>query len=159
MKSFLFIFKCFLALGLNACTDQSSYQTISFFVNETNHTIIIKGYENGIFNSSLQQSISPNQKLLLYTDKNDGKGRGFVYPVIIIGGLDSLVVEFDFIKKSTHNNSILLSGNNPKAIVFTNERNIFNENNWVLNTTKNTRRRLESEFTYTFTEKDFELAY
>ncbi len=141
-------------LRITSCTDQTSYKTVSLFENDTPHLITVKGYKNGTVNTLSEQTITAQQTKEVYVDQNDGKGRGLVYPGEI-AGLDSLVVEFDVGIKAIHYSSLTKNGTNPSALDFSNSRNLFNENNWIFKTVKETKRRLESEFSYTFTEQDY----
>lgn len=155
MKRILFyICICYLASALISCTDQTSYKTVSLFINETSHLITLTGYKNGNVDPLSYQVIQMNETKEIYVDQNDGKGRGLVYPGEM-AGLDSLVVLFDNSKKAVHYGPLTQSGNNPLALDYNNGRNLFNEDNWNLKTLKDTRRRLESEFSYTFTEQDY----
>lgn len=147
----------FIILWLTSCTDQTSYKTVSLFINDTPHLITVTGYKNGSINKLSEQIIQAQQTNVIYVDQNDGKGRGLVYPDEI-AGLDSLEIEFDVGIKAIHYSSVTKNGTNPSALDYSNNRNLFNENNWVLKTIKDTKRRLESEFSYTFTEQDYKNA-
>ena len=136
---------------------QEGYTT-SFIENKTDHQLNFYYYSKGkeFMDQYYYKSIvvSPNEyKKILAASLDSGSG---VYPEIIrASDIDSLVVKYDNVKSSIHYNSSIQKQIGAGGIGFEEKGNLFNEKNWTKNVLKDTRKKYQAEYTYTFTEQDY----
>ncbi|GAL83936.1 hypothetical protein MYP_1164 [Sporocytophaga myxococcoides] len=67
---------------------------------------------------------------------------------------DSLNIVFDDTISSVHYRQNL-SGDNPEAIKFENNRNLYNEDNYVRKVVMEKKHYISTEYSFTFTEQDY----
>lgn len=149
MKVLITKFSILTIFCLTQCIIEHSYQVNSFIVNQSGKSLQIYFYKGGILDAEFQEVISKEEKRLVSSDET------FTYSGLLsIEDFDSLIVEFDDMKKLVHY-GFNKSGNNPNAILFDNQRNLFNEDNYVKETIENKKYKHESEHIFTFNEQDY----
>jgi len=138
-----------------SCTDRDSFKTVSILENQSLRDATLKFFKSGIETEVRRLLSLKRSSNEIYTDQNDGKGPGEDFLDIIAGlKFDSLIIEFDEGTKLIHYGE-QVAGDNPDAITFSQARNFFNEENWILENLSKRKRRVEYEFTYTITQADF----
>ncbi len=121
---YLYLIVHILVIALAACKKESSYSTNNFICNNSNHSINITYYKDGIIISNLTiDSIADASCHLVYNSNGFGKGNASNYLNSTIN-LDSAIVLFDNNTQAVHYGFNTI-GSNTKAIVFGNPRNIF----------------------------------
>lgn len=150
----IFLVICFLFPWLTHCSDNTSHKTTTLYHNATSHRITIRGYKDGAARSEADIVITPGTSQIADIDRGEGKGLGLVFP-FSIPDVDSLRVEFDSNRTALHCGIFLVSGTNPNALPYDNERNMLNLDNWEWIKKRETRRYLESELIFTITEEDY----
>lgn len=131
------------------CIVEHSYLVNSILVNESGKSIQIMFYKGGNLNPEFEVVISTEER------KQVSSNETFTYAGLLsINDFDSLVVKYDNDKRSVHYGFNKL-GKNTHAILFDNQRNLFNDNNYSKEKILDKKYKHESEFTYTFTEQDY----
>ncbi len=142
---------------LTACKKESSYSTNNYICNNSNHSVKITYYKDGIIINNLRvDSISVSSCYLVHKSSGFGKGNASNYLNSTIN-LDSALVLFDNNTLAVHYGFNTI-GSNTKAIAFGNPRNIFGGSStggWESRIVSETKRHIETELKYTFTEQDY----
>ena len=106
-------------------------------------------YKGGVLDTESQAVLPSGDRKQVSSDEL------FTYAGLLsIKDFDSLLVEFDNMKRSVHYGFNKI-GDNPNAILFDNQRNLFNENNYTKETLVDKKYKYENEYTYTFIEQDY----
>ena len=133
--------------GLNA--NQPSGEGI---LRKSNGDIIAGNFKNGNLVPSKDLSLNNGEIKQVFSESSEGKFDGATYLVTL--NSDSAVVTYFDGKKSTYLFYRIVSSNgNP--ILFENDRNFFNLNNWKKEVILETEKKLETNFTFTFTKEDY----
>ncbi len=136
----------------SSCTDRTSHKTQSFIVNNSLVNLKLEYYRNGVLVPDNSLNINNNEKIKVYTESSEGKDVGDSYLVKL--NADSLVVTYFDNKKTTYLFFGILSANKD-AISFENTRNIFNLGNWKKDIILESKKRVETYFTFTFIQEDY----
>jgi hypothetical protein len=135
---------------LSACKCEGIFITFSKLENLSTVNLSITTYKNGVIDSKV---ILVEKSKVAEIGQSSGRTKAIVFSTYI-GIADSLIVEFNNNKKTTHYGYNKI-GNNVNAILNTSNRNLFNSANYVQKTIKDDKCHLETEFIYTFTEQDY----
>lgn len=121
--------------------------------NQTIHSIKITPYYLGEISNEDVKDIPPKGMVKVLSNSNRGKSSGVSYPIYLMP-LDSVVVVYDGVVTAIYyrQNS---KGNNPRAILYTSNRSIYNESNYTRRILSESKRQISNEYTFTFTEQDF----
>lgn len=142
---------------LTACKKETSYSTNNFICNNSNHSVNITYYKDGmIIRNRTIDSIADASCNLIYKSNGFGKGNASNYLNSTIN-LDSALVSFDNNTLAVHYGFNTI-GSNTKAIVFGNPRNIFGGSStggWESRIVSETKHHIETELKYTFIEQDY----
>jgi len=151
MKTLLSITSIVILATFCSCSDQVAGHIKSNIQNDTQYEVQIHYYKNGAENTMASVALPPNETQNVASSTAE---EAAIYPVYVSSvGYDSLVVTFES-KKAVHYNSNK-SGNNPFAIEYDDDRNLFNLSIWEKDVLKDTRRHYEASYLYTFTEQDY----
>ena len=102
---------------MSSCIKELSYSTSNFICNETNHSIKIIYYKNGLIENNLTiDPLSINSRKLVYRSNGFGKGNASNYLNSTID-MDSAIVIFDNTIEAIHYGYNKV-GLNTKAILF-----------------------------------------
>ncbi|MEO6612756.1 MAG: hypothetical protein ABIT05_11745 [Chitinophagaceae bacterium] len=143
----------FLLVVSIGCVKEKVGHTSSFIKNSTSHKIILLPYNGTTLDNSTIKVINPNSTVEVYNDNVRGKTiePGFG---TLLQPYDSVVVSYDDTIKIPHIKfNILYNGSH--KVLFTSNRSISNQNNWVKTITNETKYSLEGNFMYTFVEQDY----
>lgn len=134
------------------CTPETSGFVISIIENKTAYNVSLTYYRYGKVQDDQTITLIPNEtKTVLDTSPSDNR---ITYPHLIqTREFDSLTVSFNT-RMAVHYNKRTV-GSNPKAIGFDNNRNVFNENNWIEKIFRNSKNHFEAEYQYYITEEDY----
>jgi len=144
----------FLALtSLFSCIKEDSTNTKTIFQNKSGHSIEIRPYIQGRKSNEDVKTIANNESIVILDRNNRGKGTGFSYPKYLLL-IDSVEVVFGGTVKAVHYHENIIIGN-PKALGYTNSRNIFNEANYTRKITNEDKHNIYNEYTFVFTEQDY----
>ena len=152
MKTFIFlIIFCLVSCG----TPLVKTYTNSFIENNTEQGFKLLHYSNGTIKDILTQNFVTVEKKevqsLLASDLNHLNP----YLIVISGdatGIDSLKIVFSNQKSLTFYNKGV-TGNNSNAFAYENNRNLFNDANWVKSKDGD-----NTIYTFTYTKEDYLLA-
>ena len=143
----------FIIWVLSSCRDKESTHSESFIINASNHEIKIQPYDDGNLINGNIKSIPANSTIKVLALTTRGKSTGPSYATNIMF-FDSLNIVFDDTLYSVHYRQNL-SGNNPRAIKFENNRNIYIEDNYVQKVVMEKKHYISTEYSFTFTEQDY----
>ena len=153
MKNILLIAIILLA----SCRKESSYSTTNYICNESNHSIKINYYKDGVIQNNLAINAIVNSSChIVYQSNGFGKGAASNYLNSTID-MDSSIILFDDNEYAVHY-SYNKTGLNPKAIIFGNPRNIFGGSSvggWTNRTISETKNHIDTELKFIITEKDY----
>ena len=139
--------------GIISCTKEETTLSNSFAKNNTNHTIKVQPFYNGIVNTTMTFELQGKESKKIYYNNTRGKNIGLTY-----GGInqpmDSFIVTFDNLYSIVHYKPPLI-GNNPKRYLYNSKRNLYNDTSYVTVLENKTKYSNSWEFTYTFTEQDY----
>lgn len=138
-----------VVLSLSECTIEHSYFTKGIILNESGVPLKIHFYKEGISNSEFQVAVSNGERKQVSAEEI------FTYAGLLArGDFDSLVVDFDHSRKSVHY-GFGKTGTNQDAILYDNQRSLFNEKNYVKQKIVDKKYKHESEYVFTITEQDY----
>ncbi|WP_045459713.1 hypothetical protein [Sporocytophaga myxococcoides] len=143
----------FIIWVLPSCRDKESTHSESFIINTSNHEIKILPYDDGNLINGDIKSIPANStiKVLALTTRGKSTGPSYANNIMFF---DSLNIVFDDTISSVHYRQNL-SGDNPEAIKFENNRNLYNEDNYVRKVVMEKKHYISTEYSFTFTEQDY----
>lgn len=149
-----YIFLIFVILSFLSCTNNTSYRTRFYLLNNSNKNLRLVNFKDGQPVNEKNISISNNEKILVYTDMGEGKSYlSTSYSNYLL--TDSIQVVFSDGKMATHY-YINIIGNNTNAIRYPLERNLLNILvNWKKEILLDKEKRTETDYTYTFTNDDY----
>lgn len=138
----------------NGCTLTKEKNTLTNTVikNPLPYFVKVNYYTNGLKKDSLALPVL-SQKIVSSLD-NRGKGSGLTYPNIVISFYDSAVISFNDTYTVTHY-SKNTSASNPTALLFINQRNIFNQDNYQRTILNESKTFIQNEYIFEFTEQDY----
>jgi hypothetical protein len=136
-----------------SCSNKLSHKTQSFIINNSGLNLRLEYYRKGKLLSNYTLSIADKEKLLAFTDESVDKWDGESY-IAYLQGQDSLIITYADNKKATYY-SFNVTGNNNEAILFASKRNVLNLGNWQKDIVLETEKRLETNYTFTFTQEDY----
>lgn len=141
----------YLALvSMLGCTDQLRGSIDSIIVNESERGIGVTYYRDGNEAGATIQ-LDPHESITILSSTAQ---HGVIYPVYTSSlALDSAVITFEN-KTAVHYN-FKIFGKNLNAILYDGDRNFFNQVSWARQVLKNSRKHLEAQYSYTFTEDDY----
>ena len=136
---------------------EDSSRSTTLINNQTNYSIQILPYREGQIDNTLAKTILAQQTSEVFQLRKAGKSPGPSF-AIHLQPYDSVVVVFNQQKSITHLkfNSIVDSS---RRIPFNNNRSISNENNYSLKILTDDKHFMESQYTYSFTESDYQAAH
>lgn len=138
-----------MVICLAQCVIEHSYLVNGIFINQAGKPIQILFYKGESLDTEFQVTMSTGDRKQVSSDEM------FTYAGLLsIKDFDSLIVKFDNDKISVHYGFGKV-GKNTDAILFDNQRNLFNDRNYVREKTLDKKYKHESEYTYTFIEKDY----
>ncbi len=152
MRSCFFIFA--ITLALYSCKQEGDSYVQSLVLNKSNHKVDIYGYQNGQMISNLSYRILSNSKVEvgeLRTFRGITKGNSFG---VSLAFADSIIVEFDNVKKSKHN-KLYDTLTCYYCLNYDNVNSIINQNSWKFNVLLQDKCALNGEWIYTITEQDY----
>lgn len=137
-----------LGFLLTCCISEIGYVSMGVFVNQSGRALDVRFYEGNDEVGDYFVSIPHNEQRLVY------KGTLITFPGILRSNIDSIVVRYEGSKTAVHY-GFNKQGNNPRAIKFDEDRNLFNASNYIHEKLVDKKRHKEGVATYTFTEVDY----
>jgi hypothetical protein len=137
-----------LVAVLFTCCCKASIYSETIIANESNHTIEIIPYQNGIANNEMYQFIESMKEKRVYESRS---GAYYVYEFSLV---DSIMVVFDTNVKAVHYSPRITNGKNSKSLKFDNPRNFFNQENYSCKIDQS-KCSSKSNCNYRFTEQDY----
>lgn len=145
-------------ISFSSCIKDYKSSTATYLHNETEHTIEIAPYKDGLVVSGDAKIIQPNERQRVYDDSPYGRSLAPCWGRLI-QPYDSVVVTFDASRRTVHlsfrdTTRLASSG----YLRFVDSKNITNEDSYKEIITESNKNYLVGYYEYTFTEADYEFA-
>ncbi|MEO7266306.1 MAG: hypothetical protein ABIW38_15425 [Ferruginibacter sp.] len=150
MKKYILVFSF---IPLLSCTKEEIGHTKSYLINSTNHNIKILPYIGASLDNSASKTIPPNSTIEVYAADVRGKTIDPSFGTVL-QPYDSVVVSYDDVVKIPHI-KFNLAYSGMHRVLFSSNRSISNQNNYLKTITSETKNSIEGNFKYTFTEQDY----
>jgi hypothetical protein len=142
-----------LALTFVGCIKEDVGNTKTYIKNNTQHKIILLPYSGSSIDNHMRREIDPLKTTEIFHQVVRGKSLEPCFGTLL-QPYDSVLVTYDDTVKIAHI-KFNITTNNKHCILFSSNRSISNQNNYVLITEDETKHSIKGHYTYTFTEQDY----
>jgi len=138
-------------LLLIACAEETTF-TRSRLKNSSGKQVTIDFFQADAI--TMHHEIANNSIITVSENNNRGKGSGLSFPNIDISFMDSAIVTFDGLRRSVHFSG-LHRFDSSRVIFFGHSSSLFTERNYTRNIISESKRSIENEYLYEFTQQDY----
>lgn len=140
-------------VALNCTRKEESCTTDNYLINNTNHSIQINFYSDGILQDADKVELNKNESKNVFSHFSLGKKNTFSYGQKI-SIFDSAILLFDDTVRIKHY-SFKVDSSGKKGLGFEDIRNIINPSNYSGGLSNETKHTATYTYKFTFTEQDF----
>ena len=149
MYRFHYLIAIFILLG---CIKESQTSYTAELVNDTNHSIVIEYFQNGISMPNLTIDLKPHNSVIITSGFDRGIVNNAGFDSEYFG--DSAIVTFDSMYKMTHYFDSISNPSN-KSYLYSSLRNLFNYLSYDYSYTDESKYKRNASYKYNFTEQDY----